>query len=215
MDASVKAAMLKSSRTMVNTPATAELLVRPATPQPKKGLRRAHSSDSLNTPRQPTLATLAVEESKKLAYPHSLSVAPVSAHNSPYLASPQRKASGHSRGFSFDIPRISSKSQVDLAASSSTFDPASGQKLNKDKLKDKGPAKNLSPMRFCSLLLGASTLHLEVEDVKKLRLLLRNESARSVFNFHGFCTSINHSFRKLVGRVPKVGWIFSSSNEVE
>jgi len=199
MDASVKAAMLKSSRTMVNTSTPAELLVRPATPQPKKGLRRAHSSDSLNTPRQPTLAALAIEESKNLAYPHSLSVAPVSAHNSPYLASAPRKASGHSRGFSFDSPRISSKSQVDLAASSSTFDPASGQMFNKDKLKDKSAAKNLSPMRFCSLLISTSTLHVDVEDVKKLRLLLRNESARSVFSFHSFCTFINHSFR-IVGQ---------------
>lgn len=180
MDASVKAAMLKSSLTMINATATVEPLTRPATPEPKKGLRRAHSSDSLNTPRQPTLASLAIEEDKKLAYPPSLAV---SAHNSPYLASPQRKVSGHARGFSFDTPRMFSKSQVDLAGSSSAFHH-SGHKLNKDKSRDKFAAKNLSPTRFCSLLVGTSTLHLEVEDVKKLRLLLRNESASSVFYFN-------------------------------
>lgn len=175
MDSSVKAAMLKSSQTMVNLPAAAEP-PRPATPQSKKGLRRAHSSDSLGTPRQPTLASLVAEESEKLAYPSSLSIAPVSAYHSPYMSSPQRKASGHSRGLSFDAPRLFSRSQVNLAASSSTLD-LTGHKLTKEKLKDKGTTKNLSPTRFFSLLTSTSSLHLEIEDVKKLRLLLRNESA--------------------------------------
>jgi hypothetical protein len=48
-------------------------------------------------------------------------------------------------------------------------------------------------------LISTSTLHVDVEDVKKLRLLLRNESARSVSSFHGYCTFINRSFR-IVGR---------------
>jgi hypothetical protein len=172
--------MLKSSHTMIPSPTTTIDLERPTTPQSKRGLRRVQSSDTLDTPRQPTLAALAAEESKKLGYPPSLSVAPVSAHHSPYLSSPQRNISGHSRGLSFDAPRTFSKSQVDLTASSSALD-LSNQKLTKEKLKDKGPTKNLSPMRFCSLLTGTSSLHLEVEDVKKLRLLLRNESASSVF----------------------------------
>jgi hypothetical protein len=43
--------------------------------------------------------------------------------------------------------------------------------------KDKGPAKNLTPSRFFSILTGTSSTQLEVENVKKLRLLLRNESA--------------------------------------
>jgi hypothetical protein len=178
MDESVKAEMLKSSHTMIPSPTTMELM-RPATPQSKKDLRRAHSSDTLDTPRQPTLASLAAEERKNLAYPSSLSVAPVSAHHSPYLSSPQRNVSGHSRGLSFDAPRIFSKSQVNLTASSSTLD-LTGHKITKEKLKDRGTTKNLSPMRFCSLLTGTSSLHLEVEDVKKLRLLLRNESASLV-----------------------------------
>jgi len=184
MDASVKAAMLKSSQTMVNLPTAAEP-PRSVTPEPKMGLRHAHSSDSLGTPYQPTLASLAAEEREKLAYPSSLSVAPVSAHHSPYMSSPQRKASGHSRGLSFDAPRLFSKSQVNLAASSSTLD-LTGHKLTKEKLKDKGTKKNLSPTRFISLLTGTSSIHLEIEDVKKLRLLLRNESAWWVF-FVNYC----------------------------
>ena len=175
LDSSVKAAMLKSSHTLASSPTTADW-ERPVTPQSKKGLRRVQSSDTFDTPRQPTLASLAAEESRKLAYPPSLSVAPVSAHHSPYLLAPQRQASNHCRGLSFDGERVFSKSQVNLAASSSALD-LSNQKLTKEKSKDKSGTKTLSPTRFCSLLTGTSTLHLEVEDVKKLRLLLRNESA--------------------------------------
>ena len=188
--------MLKSSYSMIHSPTTTEPM-RPVTPQSKKGLRRAHSSDTLDTPRQPTLASLAAEESKNLAYPPSLSVAPVSAHHSPYLSSPQRKISGHSRGLSFDAPRIFSKSQVNLTASSSTLDLTS-HKITKEKLKDKGTTKNLSPMRFCSLLTGTSSLHLEVEDVKKLRLFLRNESASLVFFQSIFCRRYLYVILQLV-----------------
>jgi hypothetical protein len=38
--------------------------------------------------------------------------------------------------------------------------------------------KVLSPLQFVSLLTGKSSLELEVDVVKKLRLLLRNEVAR-------------------------------------
>ncbi|KAF9532476.1 armadillo-type protein [Crepidotus variabilis] len=174
MDASVKAAMLKSSQTMAITPVASEFS-RPSTPQPEgpKGLRRVHSSESLSNTRQPTLAQLAAEEREILRYPSDLSAAPVSAHNSPYM-SPQRKSSGHTRGHSFDSPtRKISKNQANLTASSSTLDLTTGQKVSKDKQ----VAKNLSPTKFCSVLTATSSLHLDVEDVKKLRLLLRNESA--------------------------------------
>jgi hypothetical protein len=40
--------------------------------------------------------------------------------------------------------------------------------------------KVLSPLQFVSLLTGKSSLELEVDVVKKLRLLLRNEAARWV-----------------------------------
>lgn len=59
----------------------------------------------------------------------------------------------------------------------STLDLASGAKVTKDK---NGTVKNLSPTRFCSILQGQSSLHMDVEDIKKLRLMLRNESARYV-----------------------------------
>ena len=179
MDPSVKAAMLKSSQTMAITPLPASDV--PTTPPASKGFRRAHSTDSLTSPRHPTLASLANDNSE-LPYP-GLSSAHVSAHHSPYLSSPQRKAS-HSRGMSlsFEGGRLFSKSQVNLIpSSSSTVDLTSGSKH----LKEKGAVltKNISPTRFCSILTSTSSTQLDVEDVKKLRLLLRNETASYVQSF--------------------------------
>ena len=171
MDSSVKAAMLKSSQTMAIAPAPEPSP--PSTPRSKNGLRRAHSSDSLNTPRHPTLASLAADDSGELPYP-GISAAHVSAHQSPYLSSPQRKASGHARGMSFDGTRLFSKSQVNLVASSSTLDLTAG---GAGKASKGAVTKNLSPTKFCSLLTSTSSTQLDVEDLKKLRLLLRNESA--------------------------------------
>jgi len=148
----------------------------PTTPPASKGIRRVHSTESLGTPLQPTLASL-VNDNSDLPYP-GLSAAHVSAHHSPYLSSPQRKAS-HSRGLSFEGGRLFSKSQVNLIpTSSSTLDLTSGSKH----LREKGTVvtKNISPTRFCSILTSTSSTQLDVEEVKKLRLLLRNETASYV-----------------------------------
>lgn len=42
----------------------------------------------------------------------------------------------------------------------------------------KGSVRDLSPVALCAMLSDTSSTQLEVEIVKKLRLLLRNESAR-------------------------------------
>jgi hypothetical protein len=172
MDASVKAAMLKSSQTMAMSPV--QDLVTPTTPQ-TKGVRKAHSTDSMSSPRHPTLASL-VNDNSELPYP-GLAAAHVSAHNSPYLSTPPGKFSSHSRGLSFDGTRLFSKSQVNIA-SSSNLDLTYGNKLPKEK----GAllTKNLSPTKFCSILTSTSSTQLDVEDLKKLRLLLRNETASYV-----------------------------------
>jgi hypothetical protein len=168
--------MIKSSQTLVTSPVVG--LSEPITPQANKSLRRAHSIESLS-PRHPTLASLAAEYSE---VPHTagFSVAHVSAHHSPYLASPQRKpSSGHPRGMSFDaVPRLFSKSQVNLIASSSTLDLTGGGKQGKEK--GAVVTKNISPTKFCSILTSTSSTQLDVEGLKKLRLLLRNEVASYV-----------------------------------
>ncbi|KAF9477186.1 hypothetical protein BDN70DRAFT_811098 [Pholiota conissans] len=171
MDASVKAAMLKSSQTMAISPVGEQ-----ATPStPTKNVRKAHSTDSMSSPRHPTLASL-MNDNSELPYP-GLSAAHVSAHNSPYLSSPPRKVSSHSRGLSFDGTRLFSRSQVNLASapSSSNLDLTYANKLTKEK----GAllTKNLSPTKFCSILTSTSSTQLDIEDLKKLRLLLRNETA--------------------------------------
>ena len=71
-------------------------------------------------------------------------------------------AQGHSRGKSLDAPRTST-----LLAESSK-----GGKEKKDK------DVSLSPQKYCNLLLATSSTQLDIEVVKKLRLMLRNESAR-------------------------------------
>ncbi|KIP10477.1 hypothetical protein PHLGIDRAFT_84977 [Phlebiopsis gigantea 11061_1 CR5-6] len=53
--------------------------------------------------------------------------------------------------------------------------PGESAKGGKEKKKDKDAA--LSPQRYCNMLLATSSVQLDIEVVKKLRLLLRNESA--------------------------------------
>ncbi|KDR78820.1 hypothetical protein GALMADRAFT_137817 [Galerina marginata CBS 339.88] len=171
MDASVKAAMIKSSQTMSISPVLSDSP--PSSPRSGNAIRKAHSTESMSSPRQPTLASLAAETSE-LPYP-GLSMGHVSAHLSPYLSTPPRRPS-HSRGLSFEGTRLFSKSQVNLTAgSSSTLDLAAGGKAGKEK----GTllTKNISPTKFCSILTSTSSTQLDVEDLKKLRLLLRNETA--------------------------------------
>ena len=67
------------------------------------------------------------------------------------------------RGKSVDITNTSPK-----ANSSDSLH----NKSNSDNYKD------ISPMKFCGILTSTSSTQLDIEVVKKLRLLLRNESAR-------------------------------------
>lgn len=162
MDSTVKAAMLKSSQTMAPNPP--KPVTPPVTPRPI-ALRRVHSIESLDSPR-----------SSKPYLDYDIPAPP----NPPFAGrqvsaihgSTPRKSSGHSRGISFDA---FSRSQVHLPMSASTLDLGTGGKAGKDKLT---AAKNLSPTKFFSILSGTSSTQLDVEDIKKLRLLLRNETAR-------------------------------------
>ena len=54
---------------------------------------------------------------------------------------------------------------------------ASGDKDKGSKDKEKEKWKDITPTRFCSMLTNTSSTQLEVEAIKKLRLMLRNESA--------------------------------------
>lgn len=145
MDPSVKAAFLKSSHVLaeMRPPASANP---PLTP---RGLRKAHSSESLASMASPRPKKPSLEQ-------YDLSPAPS-----------RRLASGHSRGVSMDVRRQA----FDTAPL-----PVAPLKTNKDKKK----AAVITPEKYVGILLGHSSTTLDIEVVKKLRLLLRNESARSV-----------------------------------
>lgn len=76
------------------------------------------------------------------------------------VISPKRPAM-HTRGKSLDKARAAV--------------PAEALKGGKDK---NGKSVALTPAKYCSLLTSTSSTQLDVEVLKKLRLLLRNESAR-------------------------------------
>ncbi|KAF5382020.1 hypothetical protein D9615_004437 [Tricholomella constricta] len=165
MDSAVKAAMLKSSQAMaLNTPGAVSP---PITPR-SVALRRVHSTESLDSPR-PSKPYLDYDISEPPRPPFA--GGQVSAiHGSPT----PRKSSAHSRGLSFDAPHMFSRSQVHLPMSASTLDLTSSGKQGKDKFT---ATKNLTPTKYFSILSGTSSTQLDVEDIKKLRLLLRNETA--------------------------------------
>ena len=170
MESTVKAAMLKSSTILAKQPKDTV----PTLPHTPRGtLRRAASTESFGSLRNNT-ADQDLFEPPRLPY-----AGHVSAHQHPYhSASSTRKASSnHTRGFSFDTQRFFSRSQVDLATESCADLTLGSGPLS---VKDKGTlrSKNISPTKFCSILTGTSSLQLDIEDIKKLRLLLRNESAR-------------------------------------
>jgi len=150
-------------------------LTTPATPRATI-LRRAHSIESIASPR----VSNTFRGQENLEPPHPpFAGGQVSAHHLPSVdRSPTpRKSSAHSRGLSYDTPNIFSRSQVHLPASHPTLDLSSGKQIKEKS----GAAKNISPTRFFSILSSTSSTQLDVEDIKKLRLLLRNETARYGF----------------------------------
>lgn len=140
MESSVKAAMLKSQQTLASAP----------TPTTPRGMRKAHSSDSITSPKQ------SVDCGTRT---------PGRSHGNSFADPPV----AHSRGLSMDIARPASRAQTPFGGDSSKL-----------RNKDKSTKANWTPGKFCSILDSTSSSLLEVETVKKLRLLLRNEAARWV-----------------------------------
>ncbi|KAJ7852060.1 armadillo-type protein [Mycena olivaceomarginata] len=176
MESTVKAAMLKSSQTMALAPLPLPLAASqepPLTPR-SAALRRTRSTESLDSPRhasmeyQPPRAPALFGESARSGGASSVG---------PAAASPSRKSSGHARGTSFDTMRLFSQSQVHLPASVSVVDLTGKAPKERGAAGKEKVAKDISPTRFFSILSGTSSTQLDIENVKKLRLLLRNESA--------------------------------------
>ena len=153
MEPSVKAAMLKSSHVLAPAAGTE--------PAAARGLRRVQSGSSLNL-ESPSHKDAAAVPGQP--HHHHRPAKSTSAQDAAAAASPQ-----HSRGLSVDIvsPPRRPKSRSGFAASATAAD-----------LNGAARGKVFSPVQFVSLLTGKSSLELEVDIVKKLRLMLRNEAAR-------------------------------------
>lgn len=152
MDATVKAAMLKSSHILTSNQTSGS----PSTP---RTLRKAHSSESVGSPLPPSLS-----------YDHTPTkgswISGLAGKSTINLHAIDKQ--GHVRGSSFDAAEALSPGQAP---------PVIPGDLTMFKSKDKGFVKNITPVKFCSILSSSSSTQLELEIVKKLRLLLRNESA--------------------------------------
>jgi hypothetical protein len=141
--------MLKSSH-VLGPAATA------TAPAPTRGLRRVQSGSSIESPLKGSAAVL--------DHPHTANGATTpDARGGPSAVT--ATSAHHSRGVSIDVPRRpKSRSGFTTPAADLNSSAARG--------------KVFSPVQIVSLLTGQSSLELEVDVVKKLRLLLRNEAAR-------------------------------------
>ena len=153
MESTVKAAMLKSSH-VLGPAATA------TTPAQTRGLRRVQSGSSISI-ETPLNGSAAV-----LDHFHTANGATMpDARGGPSAVTAATTAIHHSRGVSIDVPRRP-KSRSGFTTSAADLNGSTAR------------GKVYSPVQIVSLLTGKSSLELEVDVVKKLRLLLRNEAAR-------------------------------------
>ena len=153
MEPTVKAAMLKSSHVLI--PATTA-----TTPSPTRGLRRVQSGSSISI-ETPLKGSAAV-----LDHIHTAnSATKPDARGGPSAVTATTTAINHSRGVSIDVPRRP-KSRSGYTTSVADLNNSTAR------------GRVYSPVQIVSLLTGKSSLELEVDVVKKLRILLRNEAAR-------------------------------------
>jgi len=169
MEASVKAAMLKSSHVLV--PSTTP-------PAPTRGLRRVQSGSSLNLESSPHHKGAGAGAVPDHHHHHhtptkatSSRATPPGAHVGPRDATTAAAAAAaqHSRGKSVDV--VSPQRPKSRTGSGAAPDLGANTALG-------ARGKVFSPVQFVSLLTGKSSLELDVDVVKKLVLLLRNEVAR-------------------------------------
>jgi len=158
MESSVKAAMLKSSH-VLDTP-----------PAPARGLRRVQSGSSLNLESSPHKGADLVPDPHQRRQHHHPATPPGAQVGTRDATT---TAAQHSRGVSVDVvvPPRRPKSRTGFSASGAPPDLGAASATA-------SRGKVFSPVQFVSLLTGKSSVELEVDVVKKLVLLLRNESAR-------------------------------------
>ncbi|KEP48736.1 diaphanous GTPase-binding domain protein [Rhizoctonia solani 123E] len=164
LETPVKAAMLRSSHVLGTAPAA------PKTPP---SLRRTRSNESLATPRPSFDLNAAAASNEELSAPRPAFLADELPRRSLDSFDPNASPSRHTRGASLDLPR--STSIADLAISQDVKD--SDQSKSKPTKPKGGERDIISPQKFCQILTNTKSVQLELETVKKLRIMLRNEAA--------------------------------------
>ncbi len=142
-------------------------------PAPSRGLRRVQSGSSLDIESSPHKG--AVPDHHHHHHPTSSGATPPGAQFFGPRDATTTAAAHHSRGVSVDVvvPPRRPKSRTGFSASG-----GGAPDLGIAAAATAARGKAFSPLQFVSLLTGKSSLELEVDVVKKLRLLLRNEAAR-------------------------------------
>lgn len=152
MDATVKAAMLKSSQV---------LTVNPSTP---RTVRKARSIESIASPH----ASFSNLESDSQPRQGGLWGSALAGKSTTNLNASDSSDRSHGRGASLDAVQTLSRAQA----------PVIPAELVSSKSKEKALGKGMTPVKFCSILTSSSSTTLDIEVVKKLKLMLRNEAAR-------------------------------------
>ena len=152
MDATVKAAMLKSSQVLAVNPSTASPV--PSTP---RTVRKARSIESITSPHT-SFSTMGTDSQPRRG---GLWGSPLAGKSTTDLHALDSCDRSHGRGASLDAAQA--PVPVELVSS---------------KTRDKALGKGTTPVKFCSILTSSSSTALDIEIVKKLRLMLRNEAAR-------------------------------------
>ncbi|KAI6125038.1 armadillo-type protein [Pisolithus croceorrhizus] len=173
MDTSVKAAMLKSSRVVTaNPPANTTPTAQPFAP---RTVRKARSIESIVSPSAHTpVSGLGHESQPRRGGLWKNAIAGKSATD---LHASDVMDKTHGRGRSFDTSRTLSRSETPAVIPGD---------LMTNKSRDKAFGKTITPVKFCSILFSTSSTALEVDAVKKLRLMLRNESACDFLRAGGY-----------------------------
>jgi hypothetical protein len=179
LETPVKAAMLRSSHVLGTAP------VAPATPP---SLRRTRSNESLASPKPIfALNTTAAASNEELAAPRPAFLAEEPPRRSLDSYDPTASPSRHARGSSLDLPRSTSFADLANSKKDKSRDVKDLDKLkSKDKnVKPKGVERDIiSPQKFCQILTNTKSVQLDLEIVRKLRIMLRNEAARYVLYAH-------------------------------
>lgn len=164
MDTSVKAAMLKSSRVLTtNPPLSATPAAQPSTP---RTIRKARSIESIVSPSAHTPGSGLGHESQPRR--GGLWKNALAGKSTTDLHASDGMDKTRDRGRSFDTSRTLSRSETPAVIPGD---------LTTNKSREKAFGKTITPVKFCSILFSTSSTALEVDVVKKLRLMLRNESA--------------------------------------